>query len=176
MLEKLVDLILQWWKEKPRVDLVRGLIRLRDCMDACRNSYDRFLATELFGGVYSPGEFLDWQDSVKDLERAYEEVNRILEILGPAAESAIRDYTRKEMESLKAVASLRDQRRELGIFEALGETMEPIEHERNSNGAGFMNDASTNLDAFLRATFTVEEIQAAMRPRSWYKWLKKSTA
>jgi len=152
MWTKLIELILTWWKDKPRKDVVRAVVRLRERMSDCQQWYDELQTAKQSGNVDHPPDY--WWNSVAELGCAIEEIDQVVSIYSPEAREALRNYHMFEAREMVAEGVVAT------TAEALGTKATDIDIEKQKLGPSFKTALDT-LDAFIRATFKVEEVHAA---------------
>jgi hypothetical protein len=156
----LVGLIERWWREKPRLDVVRAVVRLRDAMVGCEKSYEAYRAAN---NNVSHGKVVDqyglrraWERNVDLLSAQVVELGKVLQIFSPELYSEIMDYSGDEVDTLAEdalykVAKEMEQHPEIDITR-----IELTDNYRSALG---------QLDAFIRANFKPEEVHAVAKSR-----------
>lgn len=159
MWTKLIDLILQWWKDKPRKDLVASVVHLRDKMQNCQQWYEKYQSAKEKGDVEKmsyPNPRVEWVRAVGDLGDAIEELDGLFAIFSPEARRQLQSY--RWLESLELIAE--------GVLgttsEALGTRETDIDIVQGQLSPTFKAALDT-LDSFIRSTFKVDEIYAVSR-------------
>src|SRR2546428_8950358 len=91
MWNTLIVLIERWWREKPRIDIVRAAVGLRNSMVACQQIY-------LTRRESPCSENFDqqWIDAVNDLTRRLQKLDDVLAIFSPTTQMAIMKYRQLE--------------------------------------------------------------------------------
>lgn len=160
MWSTLVGLIERWWREKPRLDLVRAVVQLRNAMKECQRWYDAYVTAKQQGDpedISYPNPRVEWTRSLTYIGKAIVELDSVLAIFDAKAHEAIQSYV--YMESLEAGAQ-----GTLGeAAKALGQSMQ-IDIKRVEMDAHFQK-ALSDLDEFIRKNFKPEEVQAAQSSR-----------
>jgi hypothetical protein len=160
MWSTLLGLIERWWREKPRLDIVRAVVRLRDAMQKCETSYEAYRAAGLSRKQPKPHELpplrLAWEQNVGLLSEQVVELGKVLEIFSPELYRQITDYSGDEVDTLAAdalykVAQSMEQPPELDIA-----MIEVTDNYRT---------VLKELDAFIRTNFKPEEVHAVARSR-----------
>jgi hypothetical protein len=160
MWSTLVGLIERWWREKPRLDVVRTVVQLRDAMIECQAWYERYADALKAGDLETlyPHPRDEWLACVTRLNDSMRELNTALSIFSPSAYEALTNYAQLEMsrftadtEALEIVASDLQQPLDLDI-------------EHVVLGASFAA-ALEQLREFIAKNFKVEEIHAVARSR-----------
>jgi hypothetical protein len=156
----LLGLIERWWREKPRLDVVRAVVHLRDAMQACESNYEAYFeAIEADGTDKSAKvESLErvWSESVDSLAFRVVALGTVLEIFGPNMHRQILEYSGYETDArsgapLYAVACEMHAAPEIDIARVV------LTDKYKA--------ALAELDAFIRANFKPEEVHAAKSSR-----------
>ena len=162
MWTKLIDLILQWWKEKSRKDLIRQLVYLRNSMRDCQEWYDKLQAAKRAGNVDQlpyPNPRVEWIRSVGHLGSVIQEVDQVLSIFSPEARQALENYFQYESLEANAESAIAT------TAAALGTDVTDVDIAHDKLGPSFKAALDT-LDSFIRSTFKAEEIHTATSLRS----------
>jgi len=156
MWTKIVDLILQWWKDKPRKDLIRNLVLLRFYMLNCQQSYEAYqVAKQQHRGDFNLyAHSLHWLSSLHGLAEILCQVDPVLEIFGPEVRNYVHSYY-----VLDRVAITRPETVLLNAANALGD--DTINIQNFELGPSF-KVALDSLDGFIRSNFKIEEISAEL--------------
>ena len=160
MWSTLVSLIERWWREKPRLDLVRSVVHLRDSMKLCQERYEACMEAKAAGTLENrcePHPELAWTHSLAILGCAVIELDQVLEIFDVRVHQSIRDYQRSESVVIAAQGVLG------GAAQALNKPLE-IDIHRVEISSSF-NQALGDLDEFIRKNFKPEEIRAVQDNR-----------
>lgn len=99
MWSTLVGLIERWWREKPRLDLVRAVVRLRNAMRKCQKWYDAYVAAKQKGDpddIPYPNPRVEWTRSLTYIGEAIVELDSVLAIFDAKAHRAIQSYVHME--------------------------------------------------------------------------------
>jgi hypothetical protein len=159
----------QDWRTKPRQDLIAAVVRLRDAMQRCHGSYEKYVSayakadlTTKAEGKLSPeayNEWRNWENALSDLKRSLGQLNKLLTIFGPAASESLTEYLGDdEAEWHNVQETLRDISQETG-------RSNDINVRGVSLGADFTG-AMTQLDKFIMDHFKTEEIYDALQKSS----------
>lgn len=157
----IVDLLEKWWKEKPRKDVMRAVVHLRDTMRNCQAEYKRFKAIPLTGNVNdSPlwrNSHKEWVRSLTDLGLAIIDIDDVLTIFSPDAGRLIRTYFDEDYFLAFIDGTLGTAAADLNA---------PLHIDVNNDVMDqHFFDALEQLDTFIRANFKIEEVHAAQQ--SW---------
>jgi hypothetical protein len=169
MWSTLVELIERWWRDKPRLDVVRSVICLRDAMEACRTSYAVYRTVETNGCMYRGPEpqsreaelqrlRAQWGNNVEFLTRQVLELGTVLEIFSPSLHRELETYRSDERSSFLGEEVLNKMALELRQAPEIGIAQVEIPDKYQT--------ALAELDAFIRENFKMEEIHA-VQSRRW---------
>ena len=140
----LIGLIRDALKDRPRRDLVRETVHLRQAIEQCQSSYETYKADPSIGTS-------QWDNALGVLEERLANLSKLLHIFDPAAGDTIDNY--RDFDRL-------EYRRFVGK-RAAGRVVSKLGGE-----AGFPSDtiksALSELDRFIRTTFKPEEVKAAL--------------
>lgn len=154
----LIGLIERWWREKPRLDVVRAVVHLRDAMIECQNWYSQYLAALKAGDLETlyPHPGVEWTRSLTTLNKRVAELDTVLSIFSPEAHKAIRAYIGAE--SLEVGA--------MGLELAAKELKQPLDLDiRNVAMSASFSEALDQLREFIAKNFKADEIFAASSSR-----------
>lgn len=155
MWSKLIDIIIQLWKEHPRKDLIRQFIELRNYMNKCQSSYEKFIASQDHDGPdYTDNSRFEWLHAVESLQGVILEIDQVLSIYSPDARKALDDYMCHESLQLNACGLIDATAKNFNMDTA------DVDIDKCNLGLNF-KVALDELDKFIRSTFKVEEIHAA---------------
>ena len=157
----LLGLIERWWREKPRLDLVRAIVQLRDSMQECQRCYRDFTAAKKSRTRAARDELpwikMRWRQSIARLSYSVGDLDDVLSIFDTATHRAVFAYTSDEAELDEYEDSLLQLAAQLG---------QPLEIDvRNLNIEVGFDEALKSLDAFIRSMVKPEEIDAHSRSR-----------
>jgi hypothetical protein len=156
----LVGLIERWWREKPRLDVVRSVVRLRDSMARCQDLYIKHVSsseTEADASNYSKTRD-DWIVALGEIAERLQELDTVISIFNPAARSAISDYMSHEYSLMdKGAGRLNLIASDLG-----GNLGLDLDHLELSTD---FEKATLQLDAFISQNFKPDEIFAVSTSR-----------
>ena len=154
--DKLVEIVFERWEGKPRRDLVRAVVALRDEMIECQTWYEEFRGVkekdELSDATY-PDPEVEWLQSLTALGRDILELDRVLSIFSPEAHRLIERYANAEM--LERNARDTSGTAAANLYESPGFDIEAGELDQEFSGA------LQYLDEFIRSEFTPEEVARA---------------
>jgi len=158
MWPKIIDLIINWLKSKPRSDLTTHIMTLRDAMRDCHETYLRFSDAKAEGDqAVIDQSYLEWRAAFGILDTAVAKVDDVLHIFGKEAHREVQRYLLSESkpcaEDGYAVSA--------AMVQLLRE--KPRDPQATTGKAEFA-DALDKLDAFISSTFKPEEVIAAKRP------------
>ena len=160
MWSTLIGLIERWWREKPRLDVVRAVVRLRDAMEGGESSYEAYRAAS---SSKVEGKTVDlyglrrvWERNVNLLSAQVVELGKVLHIFSPELYREVMDYSGDEVDTLAddalyKVAKEMDQCPEIDITKIV-----LTDNYRS---------ALSQLDAFIRENFKPEEVHAVTKSR-----------
>ncbi len=154
MWSTLIGLIERWWREKPRLDVVRAVVHLRDTMIKCQNWYSQYLDALKAGDLetLSPDPRVEWTRSLSQLNERVVELDVVLSIFSPEAHKAIRAYMGAEDLVMGA----------MGLEVAAEELHQPLDLDiRNVSMSATFSEALNQLREFIAKNFKAEEIFAA---------------
>ena len=153
----LVGLIERWWRDKPRKDVVRAVVRLRDTMIDCQSWYNQYLAALKANDIdsLSPNPYDAWFYSLDDLFAAVYELDRVLAIFSPEAHEAIVHYMYTE-------GGIRGEMGLKALSHCLGAPAFDVEKRERGLEESF-SQALSELHKFISANFTPDEIFAATK-------------
>jgi hypothetical protein len=164
----LVGLIERWWREKPRKDIVRAVVRLRDSMIECQGWYSEYREALKANDIdrLSPNPKWEWFRSLDDLTDSVAELDDVLAIFSPEAHRALAGYILNDSQlagplALRAALLELDKSAEVDMdlahyganYSEIGITEEMIE-------SGF-SEALTELRKFISENFKPDEVFAA---------------
>jgi hypothetical protein len=158
MWSTLIGLIERWWREKPRLDVVRAVVNLRDSMIECQSWYSRYLNALKAGDldILSPHPRVEWTRSLARLTVRVVELDTVLSIFTPEAHEAITSYL--DAESLEAGA--------LGLEVAAKELREPLDLDiRKVTMNASFDEALVHLREFIAKNFKPDEVFAVSQSR-----------
>lgn len=158
MWPKIIKLIIDYLKSRPRADLTAKVLALRDAMRDCNSSYVRFAAAKSRGGQSAiDASYRDWRGAFGILDTAVAEVDDVLDIFGPEARSQVNMYLMSE-----SVPCAEDG---YAVSAAIVHLLdEPPGDPQATTGKVEFSDALDTLNRFIAANFKPEEIIAALRP------------
>ena len=162
MWSTLVELIERWWREKPRLDVVRSVVCLRDAMEACNTSYKAYRDATSRGAKDGAAELqrlrAEWGVNVEVLTEQVIDLGTVLQIFSPKLHMEVIDYHGDERvgfdladDALYMVASEMRQAPEIDI--ARVELTDKYQ------------TALAELDAFIRSNFKLEAVHAVTSSR-----------
>lgn len=158
MWPKIIELIIAWLKSKPRSDLTKQILTLRDAMNNCHASYERFATAKAHGDQAEIDQrYRDWRVAFGELDTAVAEVDEVLHIFGKEA----RDEVNRYLVSESAPCAEDGYAVSAAMVELLN--VRP-DNPQATTGKVEFSDALDTLDRFISATFKPEEIVAAKRP------------
>lgn len=147
MWSTIVEILERAWRERPRKELIRGLLDLRDAMLRCQESYTGFRS-----GVSDRAQArILWVRSVQQLAFAVREIDQVLTIFSPKARQHIKLYMSDEMSEAQSSSVLAVAAMDLGST---------AWKASNDLGEAFCS-ALAGLDTFVRENFKPEEIHSA---------------
>jgi hypothetical protein len=156
----LIGLIERWWREKPRLDIVRAVVQLRDAMEACESSYEAYRKAKLKGSKLRKSELQElravWDRNVRTLTVQVVALDTVLQIFGPNLHREIMDYSGDETDTL-ADDALYTMAKEM--------KQEPEIDVNRVVLTDKYRSALSELDAFIRANFKPEEVLAVKSSR-----------
>jgi hypothetical protein len=150
----LVGLIERWWREKPRSDVVRAVVHLRDSMIECQSWYEQYLVALDVGDLdtldHDPR--FEWIRSLTTLTKKVVELDVVLSIFSQEAHQAIAGYLDFEnlefgVEGLEVAAQYLEQPLQLDI--------------KNKTMDETFTTALNELSVFIAKNFKADEIFAA---------------
>lgn len=155
MWPKIIDLIINWLKTKPRSDLMIQVMTLREAMHDCHETYLRFSNAKAQGDqAVIDQSYREWRGAFGMLDTAVAEVDDVLHIFGKEARRKVQMYLLSESkpcaEDGYAVSA--------AMVQLLRE--EPRDPQATTGNAEFA-DALHKLDEFISGNFEPEEIVAA---------------
>lgn len=160
MWSTLVGLIERWWREKPRLDVVRSVVCLRDAMEACEKSYEDYRTAKVSKTQDKATDFFDrrrvWERNVQSLTAQVVALGKVLQIFSPELYREIMDYSGDEADTLAedALYKVADEMKE--------EPEIDITHVVLTDN---YRKALAELDAFIRENFKPEEVHAVVSSR-----------
>lgn len=182
LLETVISVAQKKWEEKPRHDLVRSFVELRQAMVSCKSFYDEYQAI-CKQGPYEEWlkiswdrsdkvrtRFLDprhsWEQSIIFLWHTIAELDFVLHIFGDDVSSQVFSYIRLEeaiemsgrAERPGKFLHLKELKNIKGIFE---ESLD-FDLDEDKLEPTFMS-ALSKLDAFIKTNFKMEEIYSAQK-------------
>lgn len=80
-----IEMIERAWREKPRKDLIKEIVQLRQAMRACQTSYEDYKANPSEGT-------LQWDNSLATLQQRIMELDQVLQIFDSETRQAIENY------------------------------------------------------------------------------------
>ena len=157
----LLGLIERWWREKPRLDIVRAVVHLRDSMLNCQNRYEKFMKASSARTPKHAANIAklrdEWYLAVEGLVVSLAEIDTVLTIFEPEMRKKVRLYLHDESDSV-------DVQRALDNYAArLGDASE-IDIPRDYVDPAFHRTLN-DLDAFIKTNFKIEEVQSVMKGR-----------
>jgi len=164
----LVGLLERWWREKPRLDVVRTVVRLRNSMTRCHQNYVTYDSLRR-QGVTGDTERAqaEWVSSVDNLARILEELDVTFEIFSPEAHQALIYYRLSETGAVNAWSRLAVVESDLvgKTDENSGAFLEAANiHSEGGVGSDFLA-AKAALDAFIAKQFKPDEVFAVQNSR-----------
>jgi hypothetical protein len=150
----LIGLIERWWREKPRLDVIRTVVHLRDAMMDCQNWYSQYLEALKAGDLETldPHPRVEWTRSLTTLSEREAELDTVLSIFSPEAHKAITAYLRAENQLVGA----------MGLEVAAKELHQPLDLDiQNIGMSTTFSDALGQLRDFIGKNFKPDEIFAA---------------
>lgn len=160
MWSTLIGLIERWWREKPRLDVVRSIVRLRDAMQACEKSYEAYRDAKAGSAKGDAAELralrVVWDRNVQSLTSQVAVLGRMLEIFSPELYREILEYSGDEADTLADDA----------LYKMASEMKE--EPEIDITRVVLTDNyrkALTELDHFIRENFKPEEVHAVISSR-----------
>jgi tetratricopeptide (TPR) repeat protein len=149
----LVDVVEQRWKERPRQELVRSVVNLRNAMIGCQKWYDKYKKAADHSDIHTlPDPRVEWVRSLTDLGRNVAALDQVLSIFSPETRRHIQDYLDAEDLEVGAIETLGPAAEELG-----GSTDFDI---KNVQLKSSFDAALEKLDRFIRENFKPEEIHS----------------
>jgi hypothetical protein len=150
----LIGLVERWWRDKPRKEVVRAVVLLRDTMIDCHRWYVQYLEAVERGDLdfLYPNPEVEWTRSLTELVERVADLDTVLSIFSPEAHEAIRSYINQE--SLLAGAK--------GLEVAAQELGSPLEIDiANVKMEKSFTESLNQLRTFIAANFKADEVFAA---------------
>ena len=152
---KIIDLLIDWVRNRPANNVADGLLALRDAMKSCDESYHAYAAARERGEDQAISDLYKlWRTNFGTLDLAVSQVDEVLEIFGPDARRFVGGYLASEMEPVPengfAVAIAAVQ---------VGERV-PSDVQQTTGEVDFP-EALDKLDAFIREVYSPPQIAAA---------------
>ena len=151
----LVGLIERWWREKPRLDVVRSVVRLRDAMQNCHRSYQEYCRAKTSTSENSHSRLRslrwEWGRNVQALVDEVVALGTVLEIFSPELYQELSDYSYDE------AWTLNDDPLDIVPNELRQEPEIEIDIDRVMMTEQF-RDTLARLDTFIRVNFKPEEV------------------
>lgn len=152
----ILGLIERRWDKLPRREVARAVVALRKAMEECLGSYEELRRADTSRARWIAR--LSWQRAIGQLALSLGRVSTTLRIFSPEASRKIEAYYHRESVEF-------DKELIAGVIDAVAEAVERrpgIEVEAGTVSDNFL-EAVAELDAFIRSTFSVEEIHDAER-------------
>lgn len=157
----LLGLIERWWREKPRLDVARSVVDLRDAMEACHTSYLAYHTAKTSRTqdlMQLQGLRVEWGYNIEDLGKAVLNLGTVLRIFSPGLHRKLIEYSNDESNSYE----IADDALYL-LASTMGQAPE-IDIAQIELSVGFQT-ALTELDSFIRTNFKLEEVYAVKSRR-----------
>jgi hypothetical protein len=153
MITTVIGMIERWWREKPRLDVVRSVVQLRDAMHECEEAYGSFVASKK--AADRQRSKMLWNDAFIRLTDAASGLSAVFEVFSPKTVEAIGIYMAVEQDHLEKefIDAKRELEDEFGI------------HLSQVKLSPEFTEAMDALDEFIKANFKVEEVHAARTSR-----------
>ncbi len=163
MWSTLIGLIERWRRERPRRDVISGVVYSTDSMIDCQISYSVYREALKAGDLdtRSPDPRVEWIRSVGELSCQVTKLGAILPIFSPEAYEAVSDFLRAEGIATGTIA-LEYASEEL--LEFASAELQPLDLDiENVSLSTAFSDALNRLREFMVNNFKPEEISAASK-------------
>jgi hypothetical protein len=156
LLDTIIGIAERSWREKPRKDVVKAFVHLRDTMLRCQQRYNAYRDLPDAGGIEKLIAQIEWRNSVTDLSDALLELDEVLQIFSPEARAALETYGITEAESAEPEPT-KNEEPDFDVAAQELKSPSDIDLEHNKLQSTFQA-ALEKLEVFIRDNFKIEEI------------------